>query len=98
MLLTAQEVERFKSSESDPASREQASGGNKPVRGPVGGQKSWRVLRAVLTFPLLGKSFVRDFSPLRPALIEGKWEKVVKRRVPVPGAGATAQFTNVQFG
>jgi len=97
MLLTAQEVERLKSSGSDPVSREQASGGNKPVRGPVGGQKSWRVLRAVLTFPLLGKSFVRDFSPLRSAIVEGKWERVVKGRVPVPGAGTAAQLTNVRF-
>jgi len=68
------------------------------VRGPVEGQKSWRVLRAVLTFPLLEKSFVRDFSPLSPVLVEGKWERMVKRRVPVPGAGTTAQLTNVQFG
>ncbi|RUM41697.1 MAG: transposase, partial [Desulfurobacterium sp.] len=41
-----------------------------------------------LTFPLLGKSFVRDFSPLRPVLVEGKWKRVVKGRAPVPGAGA----------
>ncbi len=38
-------------------------------------QKSWRVLRADFTFPLRGKSFVRG------------WERVVKRLVPVPGAG-----------
>jgi len=93
------EIEAFESSESDSATRQQTSGGNKSVRGLLKERrKSWRVLRAVLTFPLLGKSFVRDFSPLRPVLVEGKWERVVKRRVPVPGAGTTAQPTNVQFG
>jgi hypothetical protein len=51
-------------------------------------QKSWRVLRAVLTFPLLGKFFVRDFSPLRTVLFSGDWERVVEGLVPVPGAGA----------
>jgi len=93
------EIEAFESSESDPATRQQTSGGNKSVRGlSKKRHKSWRVLRAVLTFPLLGKSLIRDFSPLRPVLVEGKWERVVKRRVPVPGAGTTAQSTNVQFG
>jgi len=96
--IIRKEIGSLKSSESDPATQEQASGWNKPVRGPAEGQKSWRVLRAVLTFPLLEKSFVRDFSPLRPVLVEGKWERVVKRRVPVPGAGTAAQSTNVQFG
>jgi len=95
--ILKKEIESLKSSESDPATREQASGWNKPVRGPVEGHKSWRVLRAVLTFPLLGKSFIRDFSPLKPVLVEGKWERVVKGRVLVPGAGTTAQLTNVQF-
>jgi len=96
--MIEKKIKSLKSSESDPATQEQASGWNKPVRGPVEGRKSWRVLRAVLTFPLLGKFFVRDFSPLRPVLVEGKWERVVKRRVPVPGAGTTAQAINVQFG
>jgi len=83
------EIETLKSSESDSATRQQTAGGNKSVRGFLEERrKSWRVLRAVLTFPLLGKFFIRDFSPLRPVLVEGKWERVVKRRVPVPGAGA----------
>ncbi len=83
------EIKTLKSSESDSATRQQTSGGNKSVRGlSKEGRKSWRVLRAVLTFPLLGKFFVRDFSPLRPVLIEGKWERVVEGLVPVPGAGA----------
>ena len=86
------------SSESNSATQQQTSGGNKSVRGlSKERQKSWRILRAVFTFPLLGKFFVRDFSPLRTVLFLGAWERVVKRRVPVPGAGTTAHFTNVQF-
>ena len=82
-------VQKRESSESNPTARDQASGGNKPVRGlPKGRQKSWRVLRAAFTFPLLGKSFVRDFSPLRRVFVLRDWERVVRRLVPVPGAGA----------
>ncbi len=84
-------VSQLKSLECDSATREQASGGNKPVRGLLQGRhKSWRVLRAVLTFSFLGKSFVRDFSPLRRILVCGDWEGVVKGRVPVLGAGTMA--------
>ena len=81
-------ISQLESLECDSATREQASGGNKPVRGLLQGRhKSWRVLRAVLTFSFLGKSFVRDFSPLRRILMCGDWEGVVKGRVPVLGAG-----------
>jgi len=81
------------SSEGDSAAQDQASGRNKPVRGLLKKrQKSWRVLRAAFTFPFLGKSFVRDFSPLRWILISGDWKRVVKRLVPAPGAGMTAQI------
>jgi len=77
------------SSEGDSAAQDQASGRNKPVRGLLKKrQKSWRVLRAVFIFPLLGKSFIRDFCPLRRILVLGDWERVVRRLVPVPGAGA----------
>ena len=92
------EIKTLESSGSDSATRQQTSGGNKSVRGlSKERRKSWRVLRAVLTFPLLGKFFVRDFSPLRAVLVSGAWERVVKGLVPVPGAGTTARFTNVQF-
>lgn len=82
------EIKTLKSSESDPSTQDQTSGRNKSVRGLLKErQKGWRVLRAVLTFPLLEKSFVRDFSPLKPILISGDWERVVKGQVPVPGVG-----------
>ena len=41
-----------------------------------------------LLFPLLGKLFVRDFSPLRGLLVSGVWERRALGLVPAPGAGA----------
>ncbi len=29
-----------------------------------------------LVLPLLGKAFTRDFSSLKPILVEGKWTKL----------------------
>ena len=78
-------VQKKESSESNLATQDQTSVGNKSVRGFL---KSWKVLRAAFIFPLLGKSFVRDFSPLRGVLVLRDWKGVVKRLVPVPGAGA----------
>lgn len=96
--MANKQLKDIQSPESNPATRQQASGGNKPVRGLLDKrQKSWKVLRAVLTFPILGKSFVRDFSPLKTVLVSGDWKRVVRRSVPVPGAGTTAQYANVQF-
>ena len=49
------------SSEGDSASREQASGRNKPVRGLLKKrQKSWRVLRTAFTFPLPPSLFLES--------------------------------------
>jgi len=84
-LITLQKKE---SSKSNPVSQDQVSGEDKPVRGLLKKrQKSWRVLRAAFTFPLLGKYF-KDFSPLRRISVLGDWERLVKRLAPVPGAGA----------
>ena len=82
-------IKMVKSSGSDSATRQQTWGRNKSVRGLLRErQKSWRVPRAVLTFPLLGKFCRRDFTPLKAVLISGVWERVVKGLVPAPGAGA----------
>ncbi len=35
-----------------------------------------------LVLPLLEKSFTRDFSSLKPALIQGKWQRRVSKLVP----------------
>ncbi len=41
-----------------------------------------------LVLPLLGESFTRDFFPLKPALIQGKWRRWASRLVPF-GFGGT---------
>jgi len=43
-----------------------------PVRGPENGRKLWRILRLAFAIPLLGGSFVRDFSSLCPVVVQGK--------------------------
>jgi len=35
-----------------------------------------------LLFPILGKVFPRDLSPLKPVLVEGVWDRVRSRLVP----------------
>ncbi|ACX52237.1 transposase, IS605 OrfB family [Ammonifex degensii KC4] len=88
----------LQSGEGEPASRQPADRWKEPVRGHLSGWriKAWRVLSAALTVPVLEKFFhvkgtVRDFSPLRPILVLGDWERAVRRPVPVPGAGAAVQ-------
>ncbi len=58
-----------------------------PVRGPENGRKLWRVLRVAFAIPLLGRSFSRDLSPLRPVMVQGKWEGIASRLGPDGFAG-----------
>jgi IS605 OrfB family transposase len=81
------EVSSGKSSQSEPETQEQGHRRKEPVRGPESGQKLWRVLRVALAIPLLGRSFVRDFSPLRPVMVQGKWEGIASRLGPDGFAG-----------
>jgi len=81
------EVSSRKSSQSEPETQEQVNQRKEPVRGPESGQKLWRVLRVALYIPLLGRSFVRDFSPLRPVVVQGKWERIAERLGPDGFAG-----------
>jgi IS605 OrfB family transposase len=80
-------VETKKSSQSEPETQKQVNLGKEPVRGPESGQKLWRVLRVAFAIPLLGRSFVRDFSPLRPLMVQGKWEGIAMRLGPDGFAG-----------
>jgi IS605 OrfB family transposase len=72
-------METNKSSQSEPETQEQGNLRKEPVRGPGSGQKLWRVLRVAFAIPLLGGFFVRDFSPLRPLMVQGKWEGIAGR-------------------
>jgi IS605 OrfB family transposase len=78
---------RKESSQSEPETQEQVNLRKEPVRGPGSGQKLWRVLRVAFAIPLLGRSFVRDFSPLRPVVVQGKWEGIAVRLGPDGFAG-----------
>jgi hypothetical protein len=80
-------METNKSSQSEPETQKQVNRRKEPVRGPGSGQKLWRVLRVAFAIPLLGKSFARDFSPLRPVVVQGKWEGIASRLGPDGFAG-----------
>jgi hypothetical protein len=80
-------VETKESSQSEPETQKQVNLWKEPVRGPENGQKLWRVLRVAFAIPLLGRFCVRDFSPLRPVVVQGKWEGIASRLGPVGFAG-----------
>ncbi len=50
-------------------------------------QVVWRVLKVALLFPILGKVLPRDLSPLKPVLVEGVWDRVRSRLVPLEAGG-----------
>jgi len=78
---------RKESSQSEPETQKQEDRRKEPVRGEKSSQKLWRVLRVAFAIPLLGRSFVRDFSPLRPVMVQGKWEGIAGRLGPDGFAG-----------
>jgi hypothetical protein len=81
------EVSSRKSPQSEPETQKQGNRRKEPVRGPGSGQKPYGVLMVALYIPLLGRSFARDFSPLRPVLVQGKWEGIAGRLGPDGFAG-----------
>jgi IS605 OrfB family transposase len=81
------EVSSRKSRQSEPETQKQVNQRKEPVRGEESPQKLWRVLRVAFAIPLLGRSFVRDFSPLRPVMVQGKWEGIASRLGPDGFAG-----------
>jgi IS605 OrfB family transposase len=50
-------------------------------------QVAWQVLRVALLFPILGKVLSRNLSPLKPVLVEGVWDRVRSRLVPLEAGG-----------
>jgi IS605 OrfB family transposase len=50
-------------------------------------QIAWQVLKVALLFPILGKVLPRDLSPLKPVLVEGGWDRVRSRLVPLETGG-----------
>jgi hypothetical protein len=82
-------VNLLQSLQSEPSSCEGAYGRN-PEQGRVAKttlQSAWQVLRVALLFPILGKVLPRDLSPLKPVLVEGVWDRVRSRLVPLEAGG-----------
>jgi IS605 OrfB family transposase len=81
----------IQSLQSEPSSCEGAYGRN-PEQGRVAKtalQSAWQVLKVALLFPILGKVLPRDLSPLKPVLVEGVWDRVRSRLVPLEAGGAS---------
>jgi len=57
--------------------------------GAYGRNPAWQVLRVALLFPILGKVLPRDLSPLKPVLVEGVWDRVRSRLVPLEAGGTS---------
>jgi len=70
-------VNLIQSLQSEPSSCEGAYGRN----------PAWQVLRVALLFPILGRILPRDLSPLKPVLVEGAWDRVRSRLVPLEAGG-----------
>jgi IS605 OrfB family transposase len=82
-------VNLIQSLQSEPSGCEGANGRN-PEQGRVAKttlQSAWQVLKVALLFPILGKVLPRDLSPLKPVLVEGVWDRVRSRLVPLEAGG-----------
>jgi IS605 OrfB family transposase len=78
----------IQSLQSEPSSCKGAYGRN-PEQGETKkvSQSAWQVLKVALLFPILGKVLPRDLSPLKPVLVEGVWDRVRSRLVPLEAGG-----------
>jgi IS605 OrfB family transposase len=82
-------VNLIQSLQSEPSFCEGAYGRN-PKQGRVAKttlQGAWQVLKVALLFPILGRILPRDLSPLKPVLVEGVWDRVRSRLVPLEAGG-----------
>jgi hypothetical protein len=82
-------VNLIQSLQSEPSFCEGAYGRN-PEQGRVAKttlQSAWQVLKVALLFPILGRILPRDLSPLKPVLVEGVWDRVRSRLVPLEAGG-----------
>jgi IS605 OrfB family transposase len=79
----------LQSLQSEPSGCEGANGRNSE-QGRVAKttlQSAWQVLKVALLFPILGRIPPRDLSPLKPVLVEGVWDRVRSRLVPLEAGG-----------
>jgi len=59
----------------------------KKTRNPKQVKSAWQVLKVALLFPVLGRSFARDLSPLKLLLVQGKWNRRRSKLVPLFAGG-----------
>jgi hypothetical protein len=78
----------IQSLQSEPSGCEGAYGRNpEQGRGSKTSSVAWQVLKVALLFPILGRVLPRDLSPLKPVLVEGVWDRVRSRLVPLEAGG-----------
>jgi IS605 OrfB family transposase len=83
-------VNLIQSLQGEPSSCEGANGRNpEQGRGNLASSVAWQVLKVALLFPILGKVLPRDLSPLKPVLVEGVWDRVRSRLVPLEAGGTS---------
>uniref|UniRef100_UPI00260DBBC9 IS200/IS605 family accessory protein TnpB-related protein n=1 Tax=Thermocrinis sp. TaxID=2024383 RepID=UPI00260DBBC9 len=78
----------IQSLQSEPSSCEGANGRNpEQGRGNLASSVAWQVLKVALLFPILGRVLPMYLSPLKPVLVEGVWDRVRSRLVPLEAGG-----------